>query len=136
MSKSDPDPRSRIELTDEPEVIVEKCKKAVTDFKSEVTYDPEERHGVATLIELMSICTGCSHDQVCKDHCNVDTGKFKLRVGDALVEYLAPIRKQFKHLIAEPQYLNEVLNKGASRANIIADATWKEVKLKVGIGLL
>jgi tryptophanyl-tRNA synthetase len=136
MSKSDPDPRSRIELTDEPEVIVAKCKKAVTDFKSEVTYDPEERRGVATLIELMSICTGRSHEQVCEDNRDVDTGKFKLRVGDALVEYLTPIRKQFKQLIAEPQYLNEVLNKGALRANTIADTTWKEVKQKVGIGLL
>ncbi|CAB3381191.1 Hypothetical predicted protein [Cloeon dipterum] len=58
MSKSDPDPKSRISLVDEPKVIVEKCKKAITDFTSEVTYDPEGRRGVATLIDLVSLCTG------------------------------------------------------------------------------
>lgn len=36
MSKSDPDEKSRICLTDAPDVIVRNIKKAVTDFQSEV----------------------------------------------------------------------------------------------------
>lgn len=38
MSKSDVDPKSRINLTDVPEEIVKKFKKAVTDFTSEVCF--------------------------------------------------------------------------------------------------
>ena len=35
MSKSEADPKSRINLTDSPDEILDKCKKAVTDFTSE-----------------------------------------------------------------------------------------------------
>jgi len=135
MSKSDTDPKSRISLVDDPKQILEKCKKAVTDFTSEVTYYPAERRGVATLIDLVSLCTGKTPEQVCAENSDVDTGKFKLRVADVLIEHLNPIREEHNRLIKDPAYIQSVLNKGAERAFKIADTTWTEVKQKVGLQL-
>ena len=52
MSKSAPNPKSRIDLTDSDDAILEKIKKAVTDCTSLVAYDPHSRPGVANLIEV------------------------------------------------------------------------------------
>lgn len=135
MSKSDPDPRSRIDLCDEPDVIMEKLRKAVTDCTSEVTYDPENRRAVATLVELMALSTGRSPQQVCEDARGIDTGQFKLRVADAICEALAPVREERRRLLAEPNYLRQVLAFGAERAYDIATDTWVDVSKKTGIGL-
>ncbi len=43
MSKSDPDWRSCVFVSDPPELVEEKLRKAVTDCTSRVTYEPEER---------------------------------------------------------------------------------------------
>ncbi|PSN44065.1 Tryptophan--tRNA ligase [Blattella germanica] len=75
MSKSDQDPKSRIELTDTPEAILEKCKKAVTDFTSKVTYDPVNRPGVANLLTIHSLFTGQEPEEICAQSQGLDTGK-------------------------------------------------------------
>lgn len=76
MSKSHPDARGRIEITDEPDVIVEKVKKAVTDCKSEVTYDPENRPGVSTLLTMHSLICGLLPEEICEENMLLDTGRY------------------------------------------------------------
>lgn len=76
MSKSDPDPKSRILLTDPPEQILEKLKKAVTDFTSAVYYDSTTRPGVSNLISIHSLMSGKSIEQIVNEASDVDTGKF------------------------------------------------------------
>lgn len=73
MSKSDPDPKSRICLTDSPDEIALKIRKSVTDFTSEISYDMEERPGVSNLINILSIFSGKSVKDVCKEAEGLDT---------------------------------------------------------------
>lgn len=73
MSKSDPDPKSHICLTDPPDQIAMKVKKSVTDFTSHITYDLEGRPGVANLINLFSIFSGKSIEEVCIEAESWDT---------------------------------------------------------------
>lgn len=73
MSKSDPDPKSIICMTDSPDQIVSKIKKAVTDFTSEITYSLEERPGVSNLINILSILSGKSVEKVCEEAQGLDT---------------------------------------------------------------
>lgn len=76
MSKSDADPKSRIMLTDTPDQLLEKVKKALTDFKSAVTYDPIERPGVANLLIIHSLMSnGRSVQELCDEAKGMDTGK-------------------------------------------------------------
>jgi tryptophanyl-tRNA synthetase len=75
MSKSDPDTKSCIMITDTPELIVEKVKKAVTDFKSEVTYEADQRPGVTNLLTIHSMVSGKSIQEICDEAKHLDTGK-------------------------------------------------------------
>ncbi|OXA50167.1 tryptophan--tRNA ligase, mitochondrial [Folsomia candida] len=135
MSKSEPDARSRISLMESPDEIVSKVKKAVTDFTSEVTFDPEKRPGVANLITIHSLCTGESPEEICSQAQarGLDTGKYKLVVAEALVEYLKPIRERLLDLMEDRGYLLSVLQLGAEKATEIGQPTWDKACYNVGI---
>lgn len=132
MSKSDPDAKSRIEITDDPDTVVEKCKKAVTDFTSAVTYEPSTRPAVANLITLHSLCTGLSPEKVCENSIGLTTAQYKLVVAEAVNEFLRPIRNNYTELLNDPTYLIGILDDGAAKAAAIAHETWSEVKIAIG----
>lgn len=75
MSKSDPDLKSRIVLTDSPKVLLSKVKKALTDFTSEVTYDLDGRPGVANLLHIHAQMSGESVPDIVQRLHGADTGK-------------------------------------------------------------
>lgn len=75
QSKSDPDFKGRVTLLDPPEIMLERIKKAITDFKSELTYEPEERPGVANLLTIHSLITNQSVHEICEQYKDIDTGK-------------------------------------------------------------
>ncbi|KAK2715283.1 hypothetical protein QYM36_010056 [Artemia franciscana] len=135
MSKSDPDPRSYIGLTDPPELITNKFRKALTDFTSEVSFDPENRASVSNLILIESLSTGLTPDEICERNSNIDTGKYKLVVADSVIEMLRPIQNNYHRLINEKGYLISVLRDGAERARTVANKTLSEVKKVVGLSL-
>jgi tryptophanyl-tRNA synthetase len=133
MSKSDPDPKSRINITDPPEVIVEHCKKAVTDFTSEVTFEPESRPGVANLVRIHCLAAGITPEEAVQTARGLDTAKYKLMVADLLVEHLRPIREKYLTLTSDLPHLQKVLKDGAENAGVIAEQTWREVRDIVGL---
>jgi tryptophanyl-tRNA synthetase len=75
MSKSHPDKRGKIDITDTPDDIVEKVKKAVTDCTSQITYDPDNRPGVSTLLTMHSLISGLSPEEICEENKLLDTGR-------------------------------------------------------------
>ena len=133
MSKSDPDTKSCIYINDHPKVILEKCKKAVTDFTSEVTYDPANRPGVANLISIHSALTGMSPKEICSDCKSLVTGKYKVHLAQLLIEHLTPIREQSEYLINNKDRLDSMLKLGEDAAKGIAEKTMKEVSNLVGL---
>ncbi|CAL8071313.1 unnamed protein product [Orchesella dallaii] len=133
MSKSEPDAKSRIGLTDSPDEIVEKIKKSVTDFTSAVTYDPETRPGVSNLIMIHSLCSGQSAEEICNSVQDLDTGKYKFVVAEAVVEHLRPIRTKMIELMKEPAYLLDILKIGTEKAITLSEPVWNDVCFKVGI---
>ncbi|XP_015126745.1 tryptophan--tRNA ligase, mitochondrial [Diachasma alloeum] len=132
MSKSSEYKKSSINLVDPPEVIREYLKKAVTDFTSEVTYDPAERPGVSNLVIIHSILTDKSPQEICDEAQGLNTGQYKLHLADVVIEKLRPIRERYEELVNDPGYLNEVLKSGTDRATEIASSSWSEVKSKIG----
>lgn len=58
--------------------------------------------------------------------------RFKVLVADVLIEKLAPIRNRMQQLMDSPEYLEKVLETGASQAKEIAENTWSEVSQKIG----
>ncbi|CAL1681676.1 unnamed protein product [Lasius platythorax] len=131
MSKSHTDPKSRLDILDEPDVLLEKIKKAMTDFTSEVTYQPEKRPGVTNLINIHSLFTGKTPDEICKEAVELNTGQYKLVLADIVIEKLSPIRADILRLTKEPAYLDEILKKGTERATELATNCSEEVMNKV-----
>lgn len=133
MSKSEPDIKSRIELTDSPDEIRMKFRKAVTDMQSAVTFDPETRPGVSNLVEICSAVTEKPVDEVVQGATHADTLAFKSVVAEAVIERLRPIREEVSRLKADRGHLVEVLKEGQERARDIASKNYSDVKRLIGM---
>ena len=133
MSKSDSDTKSCIYINDSSSVIKEKCKKAVTDFISEVTYDTINRPGVSNLIAIQAAMTGKSPQEICQECKNIDTGNYKLLLAQVLTEHFAPIRENLEYLLNNKDHLESVLKLGEDAAREIASETMDQVLKLVGM---
>ncbi|KAB0798690.1 hypothetical protein PPYR_09683 [Photinus pyralis] len=136
MSKSDPDAKSRICLTDSADEIARKIRKSVTDCTSAITFDPDERPGVSNLVMMHSSLSGKTVEVILKEVEGMDTLQYKSLVADCVISFISPISQRIKELMEEPQYLRNVLDVGTSRAMEIASCTMEEVRGKMGIQLL
>ncbi|ERE89142.1 tryptophanyl-tRNA synthetase [Cricetulus griseus] len=133
MSKSDPDKLATVGITDSPEEIVQKFRKAVTDFTSEVTYEPESRAGVSNMVAIHAAVSGLSVEEVVRSSAGMDTARYKLLVADAVIEKFAPIRSEIEKLKMDKDHLKKVLLVGSAKAKELAYPVFEEVKKLVGI---
>lgn len=132
MSKSDSNPNAFISILDEPNVIINKFKRAVTDNEREVCYR-EGKDGINNLMEIYSVITGKSYDDIESEFAGKGYGDFKLAVGETVSDTLKPIREDFKRYMADKAYMEEQMKAGAEQASRIAFRTLTKVKKKVGL---
>ena len=132
MSKSQPE--GCVFLMDKPEDIMRKFKRAVTDSDMErcVRYAPEEKPGVANLMQIYASVTGRSYEEIEREFEGKGYGAFKPAVGEAVVETLRPIQAEAQRLLADKAYLESVYRAGAEKAEYIANKTLRKVYKKVG----
>lgn len=131
MSKSDPNPKGTVYLTDEPNVIMKKFKSAVTDSEMSVRY-AEGKDGINNLMTIYSAVTGESFEKIEADFAGKGYGDFKSAVGEAVVEELKPVQKKFKQLMNDKVYLTECQKNGADFASRIAQRTLNKAMKKIG----
>ncbi|WP_405840544.1 tryptophan--tRNA ligase [Streptomyces platensis] len=131
MGKSHARTAGVISLLDEPEVVRKKVLRAVTDTERDVMYDPEQRPGVANLLNVLAACTGGDPEQLAGEYDSY--GALKKDVAEAVVETLRPVRERHAGLAADPSYVDGVLRRGAERARALArprvDAAFEAVGL-------
>ena len=132
MSKSDPDPNGYISLIDEPDVIVKKFRRAVTDCDGRVIY-AEDKPGVSNLLTILATVTDRTVQEVEKDFVNKGYAELKNEVADAVVERLRPIKAEYDRLVADKDYLTSVYKEGAENASRIAQRTLSKVYRKIGL---
>ncbi|MDO4301451.1 MAG: tryptophan--tRNA ligase [Clostridia bacterium] len=132
MSKSESDNVNNvIYILDEPNVIRNKIKRAVTDSDTEVRYS-EDKPGVSNLLNIYSAVTGKPIDEAAAEFKGCGYGEFKTGVGEAVVAELEPIQQRFKEYSSDKAYLEKVMKEGAEKASYIANKTLTKVKKKVG----
>lgn len=131
MSKSDPNPRGTVYLTDEPNVIMKKFKSAVTDSEMSVRY-AEGKDGINNLMTIYSAVTGDSFEKIEADFAGKGYGDFKSAVGEAVVEELKPVQEKFKQLMNDKAYLTECQKNGADFASRIGQRTLNKAMKKIG----
>ena len=132
MSKSDQDVNASITIIDDPDTIIRKFKRAVTDSDAKVRFDVENKPGISNLMTIYSSITGQTMEQVQNEFEGKGYGDFKLRVGEAVVEELRPIQARFKELSSDKAYIDSLIKKNAETANYLATKTLRKVQKKVG----
>ncbi|MET9881233.1 tryptophan--tRNA ligase [Actinacidiphila glaucinigra] len=118
-------------LLDEPEVVRRKVLRAVTDSGQDVAYDPQERPGVANLLEILAACTGRAPQDLAAGYDSY--GALKKDTAEAVVEELRPLRERHAELVADPGYVDGVLREGAERARALARPTVDAAYRAIGL---
>lgn len=131
MSKSDENPNASIYLMDDPDTIMRKCKRAVTDSQAQILYR-DEQPGVKNLIDIYSACTGMKPDEVVKEFDGKGYGEFKLAVGEAVVSVLRPLQEEVARLNKDKAYIDGIIKENAEKAGYYANKTLRKVQKKVG----
>ena len=132
MSKSDENPNASIYLMDDPDTIIRKFKRAVTDSDGVVRFDAAEKPGVSNLMSIYSAVTGKSMETIEAEFDGQGYGAFKPAVGEAVVETLRPIREEASRILKDKAYLESVYRDGAEKASRVAQKTLRKVYKKVG----
>lgn len=137
MSKSNPDPRTRIFLTDSPAAARDKLRTAVTDSNPVITYDPKERPGVSNLLTILSGLDDSSSpptpDQLAKRFEGRTMKDLKVAVGDALEPVLTRFQSEFERVRKEDGYLDEIERTGREKAKAQAAMMMQRVREVMGL---
>lgn len=131
MSKSDPNPKGTVYLTDEPNVIMKKFKSAVTDSEMSVHY-AEGKDGINNLMTIYSAVTGKDYQAIEDEFVGKGYGDFKKAVGEAVIAELEPVQKKYKELMNDKAYLQDCWTKGGEFAQRLSQRTLDKAMKKIG----
>ena len=131
MSKSDENENATVRILDPKDVIIRKFKRAVTDSGSEIRY-ADDKPGVSNLMSIYGAFTGKTMEEIEREFSGMGYGDFKLAVGEACADALAPVQSEFARLAADKAYLEDVMAKGAEAAARDAARTMSKVRRKLG----
>lgn len=133
MSKSAPDPNSRINLLDDAKTIKKKIARATTDSLRLVAFDPE-RPGITNLLTIYQSLTGLERTAIEAEFEGKGYGDFKAALTERLIETLNPIQQRYHELMDDLPALEGILKQGADNVRPMAEATLQHVKKVVGLG--
>lgn len=135
MSKSDVDQNASVYVTESPDSIAKKIRRATTDsIQGKIYFDPVERPGVSNLITIISGLTEKLVDETVADLAWVkDHKQLKDYVIELIVEEFKEKRHLFGQLMQNKQYLDLVCKNGTDRARTIAHRNITEIKQIVGL---
>ena len=131
MSKSDENLNASIYLMDDPDTIIRKFKRAVTDSDNEIRY-AAEKPGISNLIDIYRATTGKSIEEVEKEFAGKGYGDFKLAVGESVVDVLKPLQDRVAELSKDKAYIDSIIKNNGERANYVANKTLRKVQKKIG----
>ncbi|MCW3000077.1 MAG: tryptophanyl-tRNA synthetase [Solirubrobacterales bacterium] len=134
MSTSVGGDEGRVYVLDEPDAILKKFKRAVTDSENEIRVG-EDKPGVTNLVEILA----AARDQTVQEALDSlagarGYGDLKVATAEAVIELLAPVRGRYQALRADEAALEATLAAGADKARAIAQETLRDVRDAMGVG--
>ena len=133
MSTTGGTEQGTVYVLDDPDTILKKFKRAVTDSGTDVVRAPD-KPGISNLVEILAAVRGTAPEEVESDFADSRYGDFKQAVGEAVVAYLAPVRERYEEIRPDEARLEEVLAAGAEKARAIASQTLGDVRERMGVG--
>ena len=132
MSKSHVED-SYIALSDVPDLIRKKIKRAVTDSGTEIVYDPNGKPALSNLLTIFSAFSGKDAKELVREYRSRGYDIFKKELGEVVGRELSLFQQKRKRLENTPEYIDAVLETGRNAARNIAQKTLHEVKEKMGL---
>jgi len=134
MSKSESSDLSRINLTDDKDLIVNKIKKAKTDPLPlpETLAELEKRPEAKNLIGIYSSLLNKNLEKSMMEFTGKNFSEFKEKLSQVIVEKITPISTEIKKLLNEKEYLDMILSKGCEKADKISSKKVKKIHEIVG----
>ncbi len=122
-------------VLEEPDAIRKKFRSAVTDSGREVRRGGPDggKEGIENLIEILCVARGIGPEEVEAEFEGSGYGDFKAAVGEAVVEFLAPVRERYAALREDPAELERVLAFGAEKARAVAAPVLADVRDAMGV---
>ncbi|HUO75689.1 MAG TPA: tryptophan--tRNA ligase [Candidatus Paceibacterota bacterium] len=130
MSKTGDD---GIALSDAPDVIREKIKRATTDSGHEIKFDEVAKPGISNLLTIASVLGGKSVGDLEEEFDGVSYSEFKAAVAEIVVGALEPFQARRAKLAADPAEVLRILTASEEKARILAAETLDEVHSKMGL---
>lgn len=137
MSKSSDE---GIALTDPPDIIRGKIKKAVTDSGKEVIFDPEKKPAISNLITIYHLLSQdsikgqvLSIKEIEEKYGGKSYVEFKNDLAEVIINFLKPFQQKRKALETDLTHVEDILTESEEKARIIASSTLSEAKQKMGL---
>lgn len=131
MSKSDTED-SYISLDENPEKIIRKFKRAVTDSENSIRYG-EDKPAISNLLVILSEFTEKSIDELVREYEGKGYGQFKKDIGEIVADKLTCLQKKFAEVRNDESRLKSIISQGNSNASILANEKVSIVKDKLGL---
>ncbi len=125
MSKSDPSDMSRINLTDDSDLVAQKIRKAKTDAEPlpETVDGLESRPEARNLVAIYATLADRTPADVLVEFAGKGFGAFKPALAELTVETLRPVKARLDALERDPAEIDSILAKGSQRAAAMAAPT-------------
>lgn len=131
MSKSSDNPNSHILMTDTPEDIRRKLKRAVTDSDNQIRLG-EDKPAISNLLFIYAAFEEIDVKEAENRFKNSSYAEFKSEVAESIIRQLEPIQKRQAEILKDKKHLDDVLRQGAEKANYLARKTLSKVYRKIG----
>ena len=134
MSKSSEGKSGVIHILDNPDIIKNKIKKAVTDSGSEIKSGPD-KPALTNLLTIYSLTSGKVIEQIESEYIGKGYADFKAGLAESVVEFLKPIQVKYQEIISDHDYLDKILADGLEKAKEVSSKKIREVEEIVGLGV-
>jgi len=134
MSKSDSSDLSRINLTDDKDLISNKIKKAKTDnlLMPSDNKNLEKRPEVENLLGIYSSLNNQNIEKSITEFSGKNFSDFKQNLSEVVVEKIFPIASEINKLLKDKNHIDSILAKGAEKAEKISSMKIKKLKEIIG----
>jgi len=132
MGKSEDDPNGCVLLIDDPDTIMRKFKRAVTDSDTKIYFDQKTKAGVSNLLTIYSVMADTTVKEAEKFFDGKNYAALKDITAQATIEKLKPIVERFNKLKADKEYLSDLIKAGACEASGAARRVLSKVYKKIG----
>ncbi|MFH1769473.1 MAG: tryptophan--tRNA ligase [Parcubacteria group bacterium] len=122
-----------IALTDDPDTVAKKIKKAVTDSGSKITFDEKKKPAISNLLTIYHLLTDKPISSIESEYEGKTYADFKNDLAEATIEFIKPFQEKRKEFENNMDEVRKIMTDSEEKANEIANKNLAHIKEKIGL---